>query len=301
VSALYVPGAAEPKVEERQDMLRLGTSITDYRRLILAPNRAQFRAAYPWNIEATTDDQPFYFHATRLGSLLGTGRVTVGLFGDGLGALLMLFGISAVLVVLFIIGPLFLGGERPRRGWGPWLAYFGALGAGFMLLEVALLQRFVLLLGHPVYSLTVTLFSLLLGTGLGSLLSRRIPAERVRPLTVRALVAVVIATALAALLVAPIVDFAIPWPLAARMALAAAILVPFGVLLGFGLPGGMRLINAVRPEIVAWAWGMNGALSVVGATLAIFIAMNWGFTVTFLTAALVYLLAAATLATRPAA
>jgi hypothetical protein len=301
VSALYVPGAAEPKVEERQDMLRLGTSITDYRRLILAPNRAQFLADYPFEVQATTDDRPFFFHTTRLRDQFGSPLGFSMLFANGLSALLMLFGISAVLVVLFIIGPLFLGGERPRRGWGPWLAYFGALGAGFMLLEVALLQRFVLLLGHPVYSLTVTLFSLLLGTGLGSLLSRRIPAERVRPLTVRALVAVVIATALAALLVAPIVDFAIPWPLAARMALAAAILVPFGVLLGFGLPGGMRLINAVRPEIVAWAWGMNGALSVVGATLAIFIAMNWGFTVTFLTAALVYLLAAATLATRPAA
>ena len=223
------------------------------------------------------------------------------LFANGLSALLMLFCISAVLVGLFIIGPLLIGAERPRRGWGPWLAYFGALGAGFMLLEVALLQRFVLLLGHPVYSLTVTLFSLLLGTGLGSLLSRGLAIERVRPLTVRVLLAVVVAIALAALLVARVVDLAIPWPLAARMALAAGILIPLGVLLGFGLPGGMRLVNRVRPEIVAWAWGMNGALSVVGATLAIFIAMNWGFTVTFLTAALVYLLAAATLATRPPA
>jgi hypothetical protein len=206
--------------------------------------------------------------------------------------------ISAALVALFIIGPLLIGKERPRRGWGPWLAYFGALGAGFMLLEVALLQRFVLLLGHPVYSLTVTLFSLLLGTGLGSLLSRRIPIDRVRTLTVRVLAAAVIAAALAALFVARVVDFAIPWPLAARMALAAGILIPIGVLLGFGLPGGMRLVNAARPEIVAWAWGMNGAFSVVGATLAVFIAMNWGFTVTLSTAAVGYLLATATLATR---
>jgi len=145
----------------------------------------------------------------------------------------------------------------------------------------------------------VTLFSLLLGTGLGSLLSRRIPIDRVRPLTVRVLLAAVIAAALAALLVARIVDFAIPWPLAARIALAGAILVPFGVLLGFGLPGGMRLVDRASPEIVAWAWGMNGAFSVVGATLAIFIAMNWGFTVTLSMAAAVYLLAAAILHARP--
>src|SRR5262249_44813166 len=217
--------------------------------------------------------------------------------GTGLSALLILFVISAILVGLFIFGPLLVGGGRPQRGWGGWLAYFGALGAGFMLLEVALLQRFVLLLGHPVYSLTVTLFSLLLGTGLGSLISRRLSAERVGTLTVRVLLAVVVAIALAALLVARVVDFAIPWSLAARIAVAAAILAPFGVLLGFGLPGGMRLIGRIRPEIVPWAWGMNGAFSVVGATLAIFIAMNWGFTVTLLIAAAVCLPAAASLAT----
>src|SRR5207237_1990367 len=102
------------------------------------------------------------------------------LFGNGLSALLTLMGISAVLVVLFVLGPLAVaGGERPR-GWLGWLVFFGALGAGFMLIEVSVLQRFVLLLGHPVYSLTVTLFSLLLGTGIGAALSRRIDEGALR-------------------------------------------------------------------------------------------------------------------------
>jgi hypothetical protein len=301
-TVLYAPGAAPPqKVSEPPEMVQMGTSMADYRSLILAKDRARFLADYPLDVQATTDDRPFFFHTTRLRDQFGAAFGLSMLFANGLSALLMLFGISAVLVVVFIIGPLFIGGARPARGWGPWLVYFGALGAGFMLLEVALLQRFVLLLGHPVYSLTVTLFSLLLGTGLGSLISRRIPIERVGPVTVRVLAVVIAAAVLAALLVARVVDFAIPWPLAARIAVAAAILIPFGVLLGFGLPGGMRLVSRIRPEIVAWAWGMNGALSVVGATLAIFIAMNWGFTVTLLTGALVYLLAAATLASRPPA
>ena len=78
-------------------------------------------------------------------------------------------------------------------------------------------------------------------------------------------------------------------------------LVPLGVLLGMPLPGGMRLLSAGRPEIVPWGWGMNGAFSVIGATLAVFIAMNWGFSVTLIGAALVYLGAAATLRTRAAA
>jgi hypothetical protein len=86
--------------------------------------------------------------------------------------------------------------------------------------------------------------------------------------------------------------------LTARIALAVAMLVPAGVLLGIGLPGGMRLLSRARPEIVAWGWGMNGAFSVVGATLAIFIAMNWGFSKTLLAGAAVYVLAAITLRTR---
>jgi spermidine synthase len=300
-TVLYAPGAAAvPVVSDPVEMRSTGTSTADYRKLILANDRQAFGAAYPFDISATTDDRPFFFHTTRLRDQFQAAFGRSMLFGSGLSALLTLFGISAVLVVLFIIGPLLAGGERPGRGWAVWLAYFGALGAGFMLLEVAVLQRFVLLLGHPVYSLTVTLFSLLLGTGLGSLISRRVPIERVKRVTVWALITVAVVAALAAVALARIVDFAIAWPLAARVAAAAAILVPLGVLLGIGLPGGMRLLDRVRPEIVAWGWGMNGAFSVVGATLAVFIAMNWGFSVTLTVGALTYLLAAATLASRPA-
>jgi predicted membrane-bound spermidine synthase len=162
-----------------------------------------------------------------------------------------------------------------------------------MLLEVAMLQRFVLLLGHPVYSLTVTLFSLLLGTGLGSFLSRLVDNERVRRVTMSALLTIVVVAVVTRFAIPWLVDIAIPWPLAVRIAVAVAILVPVGILLGMALPGGMRMLATRRPEIAAWGWGMNGAFSVVGATLAVFIAMNWGFSTTFLAAAGVYAVAAA--------
>jgi hypothetical protein len=269
--------------------------VSDYRTLILATDREGFLAAYPFDVSASTDDRPFFFHTARPRDQLQAAFGRSMLFGSALSALLSLFGISAALVMLFIIGPLVVGGGRPGAGWGRWLAYFSALGAGFMLLEVAVLQRFVLLLGHPVYSLTVTLFSLLLGTGLGSLISRRVPIERVGRITLRALLAAALVAALAALALAWVIDFAMPWPLAARIAVAAAVLIPVGVLLGIGLPGGMRLLDRAHPEIVAWGWGMNGAFSVVGATAAIYIAMNWGFSLTLLVGALTYGLAAAIL------
>jgi len=220
------------------------------------------------------------------------------LFGNGLSALMTLMAISAGLVVVFVIGPLLVGGERPGHGWAPWLAYFGALGAGFMLLEVALLQRFVLLLGHPVYSLTVTLFSLLLGTGLGSLISRRIEPSRVRNVTVVAIFGVAAVALAAAAGLARLIDVGIAWALPARIVFAVAIIAPVGILLGMPLPGGMRLVAADRADIIPWGWGMNGAFSVLGATLAVFIAMNWGFSITLCAAAAVYAVAAVTLRTR---
>jgi spermidine synthase len=293
---LYAPGVPAPAVmKEPAEMRRSGTSVSDYRTLILATDREGFLAAYPFDVSASTDDRPFFFHTARPRDQLQAAFGRSMLFGSALSALLSLFGISAALVMLFIIGPLVVGGARPGAGWGRWLAYFSALGAGFMLLEVAVLQRFVLLLGHPVYSLTVTLFSLLLGTGLGSLISRRVPIERVGRITLRALLAAALVAALAALALARVIDFAMPWPLAARIAVAAAVLIPVGVLLGIGLPGGMRLLDRAHPEIVAWGWGMNGAFSVVGATAAIYIAMNWGFSLTLLVGALTYGLAAAIL------
>jgi MFS family permease len=153
----------------------------------------------------------------------------------------------------------------------------------------------VLLLGHPVYSLTVTLFSLLLGTGLGAAWSRRFDDRSLRRAGLAG-VATVAAIAVVVILVAtPVVSWAIPFARTTRMLIAVALLVPMGVALGVPMPTGLRLLNARAPQMVAWAWGMNGAMSVLGATLAIFIAMNWGFQVTLLAASASYLLGMAAL------
>jgi hypothetical protein len=286
---LYAPGLPPPiAIQEPVEMQRTGTSAADYRRLILAADPQAFYATYPIDIRPTTDDRPFFFHTTRLEHQFQTAFGRSMLFGNGLSALMTLMGISAALVALFIIGPLLVGGGRPERGWAGWLVYFAALGAGFMLLEVALLQRFVLLLGHPVYSLTVTLFALLLGTGLGSLVSRRVRAERVRAFALGAMTAIVLVAVTAVVALPAVIDFSIAWPLPARLVLAAALMTPAGVLLGVPLPSGMRFLAERRPVLIPWGWGMNGAFSVIGATLAVFIAMNWGFSATLLASAAVY-------------
>jgi spermidine synthase len=270
-----------------------GTPTADYARLVLAPDRQRFYAAYPQDIRPTTDDRPFFFHTTKLTDQFHIAFGRTMLFGNGLSALLTLIGISFALVVLFVIGPLLIvhaGRGAPALGWPGWLLYFGALGAGFMLVEVALLQRFVLLLGHPVYSLTVTLFSLLLGTGAGAAWSRHLKESTLRRSAAVALVAIAIAAAAAVIVVTPLVSWAIPFPRGVRILIAFATLAPIGMVLGIPMPTGIRLLSRQAPELVTWAWGMNGALSVVGATLAIFIAMNWGFDATFLAATATYVI-----------
>jgi len=157
---LYAPGLPAPAVLAPTGgghwEAAAGTP-NDYARLITAPDRHAFYREYRLDITPTTDDRPFFFHTTKLEDQLGVAFGRTMLFGNGLSALMTLMGISAVLVLLFVVGPLALGGrELLGTGWPGWLAYFGLLGAAFMLVEVALLQRFVLLLGHPVYSLAVT-------------------------------------------------------------------------------------------------------------------------------------------------
>jgi hypothetical protein len=283
-TVLYAPGQAD--------------ATNDYAKLILTHDRQRFYDSYHHDVSPTTDDRPFFFHTTKIKDQFQTAFGRSMLFGNGLSALMTLMAISVTFVALFVLGPLVISGSELRGShWPRWLGYFGMLGAGFMLIEVALLQRFVLLLGHPVYSLTVTLFSVLLGTGIGSLVSRRIADGRLRRTTALVLSAIVVVAILGIVALPPIIRLAITASHAARIALTVLLIAPAGVLMGMPLPAGIRLMTANHSALVPWAWGMNGALSVIGATLAVFIAMNWGFSVTLMTGAAIYLAAAVLLHT----
>jgi hypothetical protein len=287
---LYAPGDAAnaPIADEQVD----GAATADYARLVQSSDPQRFYDTFRADIRPTSDDRPFFFHTTKLRDQFSVAFGRKMLFGNGLSALLTLLGISASLVVAFVLGPLALTGRGTAHppGWFFWLVYFGALGAGFMLIEVAVLQRFVLLLGHPVYSLTVTLFSLLLGTGLGAGWSRHIGQRSLQRAVAVALVVIAAIGFAVIATITPLVTWAIPFSRPIRMGIAAALLVPMGIALGIPMPTGLRLLSSRAADMVPWAWGMNGAFSVLGATLSIFIAMNWGFQATLLAASVTYLL-----------
>ena len=278
-SVLYAPGQKDAN--------------NDYAKLVLASDRKAFYDAYHHDVTPTTDNRPFFFHTTKIKDQFQTAFGRSMLFGNGLSALMTLMAISATFVTLFVVAPLLMSWRELRGSrWPLWLTYFGLLGAGFMLIEVALLQRFVLLLGHPVYSLTVTLFSVLLGTGAGSLLSRRFEDATLKRTVSLVLLGVVGVAILAVIGLPPIIGASISSSHTARIALTVVLIAPAGILMGMPLPAGIRLMTANHSALVPWAWGMNGALSVIGATLAVFIAMNWGFSVTLLAGAAIYLGAA---------
>jgi hypothetical protein len=292
---VYAPAQPGQPVQsgQPQKVTQWNRIAKDYTDLVLSTDRRAFYERHDQDIAPTTDDRPFFFHTTKLKDQFGTAFGREMLFGNGLSALMSLMAISATLVVTFVVAPLAFTGVPDTPRWGAWLVYFGALGGGFMLIEVAMLQQFVLLLGHPVYSLTVTLFSLLVGTGIGSAWSRRLSEDTLARSTSIALVGIAALGVLMSVGLAALINWGVPMSRVARIALATATLVPAGIALGIPMPAGIRLLSARAPGLVPWAWAMNGALSVMGATAAIFIAMNWGFSRTLLAGSLVYVVAVA--------
>src|SRR5450759_1798939 len=186
--------------------------------------------------------------------------------------------ISVVLLALFVFVPLAWLSPEPvvwRELPLAALAYFACLGGGFMFVEMGLMQRFVLLLGHPVYSLSVIPFTLLLGGGLGSALSRRLGSPA-RTLAIAIPAIIVVSLAYSWMLPSLFASW-VAWARPLRIMVSVAYLFPLGLLLGMPLPSGIRVIGERRPGVLAWAWGVNGAMSVLGATLAIHVAMSYGF------------------------
>ena len=166
-----------------------------------------------------------------------------------------------------------------------------ALGTGFIVVEVVLVQKCVLFLGHPVYALTVVLFAVLLWSAVGSWLAGRVSDEDAPRALRTMLLAVASLVVLAAFGLAPIFYGLVQLATPLRILITVLALCPLGLALGMPMPTGIRLLAGRAPELVPWAWGVNGAASVLGSVGAVALAMRWGFDVALLTAAALYVAA----------
>ena len=167
--------------------------------------------------------------------------------------------------------------------------YFALIGTGFMFAEISLLQYFGVFLGHPIYAMSVCLFSLILSAGLGSLASDLLALNTAPRITVWA--ALVSGYLFAAQAMLPGIFAAMSsGGVTARIAVALAVLMPAGFLMGFAFPTGMKMVDAISREPAAWFWGINGATGVLASTLAVMIGIAMGINVTMMLAGACYLL-----------
>ncbi len=253
-------------------------------------------AAYPLNVAAPTDDRPFFFHMLRLRDVVHPARWRdqgiVQFNMTAVGVLGILFAIVILLTASCIILPLLMARPRPDFGAAaPHLVYFSAIGFGFMLIEISQVQRLAIFLGHPVYSLSVVLFSLLLSSGAGSLSTaslgrgrrRHGPAVRI------------------GLLIVVLLVFGLLTPVAVRhfeaastpvrVLISVGTLLPLGFFMGMAFPLGMGRALADAPALAPWLWGVNGAASVCASVLAVVIALGAGIAASYWAGAVCYLAA----------
>jgi hypothetical protein len=258
-----------------------------------------FLSDYRFDVTPISDDGPFFWHFARFKDVIRDfDQKTDNLdpeSGTGERVLLLLLGIAIAFALVFLLLPFFairkVWTALPRKGSSA--LYFSALGFGFIFFEIVLIQKLTLFLGYPTYSLTVTLASILIFTGVGALLS-----DKIAPSTWRAalplVAALVVLTFLYLFGLPAITDGLFQLPLAARIVIAFLLLAPLGVCLGMFMPLGLTAVSRLTThsrEYVAWGWAVNGFASVVGSVLTTLLAMTFGFAVVLLFALAAYLVA----------
>ena len=244
-------------------------------------------AGHPLNIAAPTDDRPFFFYMLRLRDVFNTARWRdqgiVQFNMAAVGVLGILFVTVIVLTGLCIGLPLVLSGSRgDLAGAGPHLLFFAAIGFGFMLVEISQVQRLAIFLGHPVYSLSVVLFSLLLSSGAGSLSTARLHSgtSASQSALVRIALLLVVLVAFGAITPAAVRQFEAA-STTMRILVSVGILSPLGFFMGMAFPIGMRRALRELPSLAPWLWGVNGAASVCASVAAVVIAIGLGISAAF--------------------
>jgi hypothetical protein len=240
-----------------------------------------------------TDERPYYFNMLKPSAFVRAFSMARGgiLWGNlrATMTLLILLGVAVLLVTAIIIWPL-VRSRRPAassRLFATTLVYFGMIGFGYMLIQIALLQRFSVYLGHPTYTLAIILFSMLLFTGVGSFLSERLHGTgRLGFIWIPVLIAVLLGVTI--LLIPVAITQTVTRSLPFRSGVVLALTGPLSLLLGVCFPIGARL-SSRAPALLAWAWGTNGACGVLASIVAVAISMWVGIDANLWLAAALYL------------
>jgi hypothetical protein len=238
----------------------------------------------PFDISASSDDRPFFFQNLKLSHIFDP-----RIYAESRNANNVMAGISLILSMVAVLFfsfycirlPLMMTKDKSiLTGTTPYFTYFFSIGIGFMLVELSQIQRLNIFLGHPIYAMVVVLFTLLLATGLGSMLFGKL-GDVIKKNPATPLIALVAVEILFGLISPFVVTNCVSEPTPVRIAIAGLTLFPLGLVLGLAFPLGMKLAFDRHGAITPWLWGINGAASVCGSVLAILISMFVGISATY--------------------
>lgn len=282
--AFYFPLAPEARQKPYQ------VDLNSYAEARAAGRQQDFYSTYYYNIRPVTDDSPFFFHYEKLRNLL---KVLVERnqmdFVRGHWpsfTLYILTGLLTVALLVFVFLPLLRQTRGSLPQFGQWLAYFCCLGFAFIFVEISMMQRFALLLGHPARSLALVLAALLVFAGAGSYCKEKL---RIR---IDVALGLLLLCLLAAALVYPkIALLSLGLPLWARGALTVLLVLPPAFFMGMPFPAGIKRVSHQASDAVPWMLGVNGGATVLGSILAVICAMAFNFTTVLILATCGYAVA----------
>ncbi len=285
---VYYPGIREEEAN-RYNVYQEPCYYRAFQELLFG-DRARFYARYPYDVAPPSDDRPFFFHFFKWGQapeILRTfGKVWQPFGGSGYFVLVALLILALLASAALILLPLFLRRRAQHAApsqlsRGRVFVYFALLGFGYLFVEIPLMQRFILFLGHPIYAFAAVLFSLLLFSGLGSRASPRLPLAGV-------LIVLVGAILLYPLVLPLVFRLLLGQSLGLRLLASVLVLAPLGFLMGVPFPKGVAIVGARAPDLVPWAWGINGCTSVLASIISVMLAISFGFSWVLVAAGLAY-------------
>jgi hypothetical protein len=252
-------------------------------------------ANQPLNYQPPTDESPYFFNMLKLSNLGPAFQETPGVLKGNLYATVTLAALIVcllLLTLLAVIFPTWLGTRRRAREQGPAIVvsgafYFSLIGAGFMFLEIALIQRLSIFLGHPVYALGIILFTIILSTGIGSLLSDYLRLTH-KPWIFLLPIVSAVAILLARFALTALLANMMTATMSQKIAASIIVIFPLGVLLGFFFPAGMKLVKPLVGSETSWYWALNGSFGVLISAVAVFVSIYLSISTNFYLAAVCY-------------
>jgi hypothetical protein len=264
----------------------------DYLENVLSSQRNMFYSNYDFNIKPATDDRPYFSQFVRWNSISNLkeqfGGRTIPFFEVGYIIVILTFVQITVVAIVLILVPLFkIGFKGGNKLWT--LVYFTGIGVGYMFVEIVFIQRFILYFGNPIYSAAFVISIMLIFSGIGSYFSSRVGTTKKAFLIILSVVTIVLI--IYSLMLTPALRWTIAYSYGVKILFALLFLVPVSFFMGIPFPIGLSYLSIRDENVVPWAWGINGCVSVISTVLAIIVSVELGFTWVMVFASIAYFFA----------